>query len=76
MRCTTEVAESSVAAVVDHRNGRGGKWEYRIRWEGYGTEEDTWESGAALACVQESVDEYRESVDLATVIVRRSQRRH
>ena len=75
MRRTTEGAEYSVEAVVDHRKGRGGKWEYRIRWEGYGPEDDTWESGAALAGAQETVDEYRESVGLPAVHVRRSHRR-
>ena len=35
--------------MVDKRKGRAGTWEYRVRWKGYGPEDDTWEPPSHLS---------------------------
>jgi hypothetical protein len=37
----------SVESIVGHRR-RGGRLEYRVRWEGYGADKDTWEPARNL----------------------------
>ena len=38
-----EPDEWLVEKVVKHRVTRSGKFEFLVRWQGYGPEEDTWE---------------------------------
>jgi hypothetical protein len=39
-----EEQEYKIDKIVDRKLSRGGVPTYRVRWEGYGAEEDTWES--------------------------------
>ena len=44
-----EDIEYDVERIIDSRKRRG-KVEYRIRWEGYEEQDDTWETFEQLAC--------------------------
>lgn len=44
--------------IVDKRKNRKGKWEYLIRWKGYGSTEDTWEPEHHLLHCEEFIDEF------------------
>jgi len=37
---------------------KDGKFHYKVRWEGYGSEEDSWEPSDNLLTCQELVDRY------------------
>ena len=37
------IDEWNVEAILEHRRGRNGKWEFLTLWEGWGPEEATWE---------------------------------
>jgi len=41
---------SVVEAIIGRRQRKGKGVEYRIRWEGYGSDEDSWEPEGNLAC--------------------------
>ncbi|XP_063293327.1 chromodomain Y-like protein 2 [Pelobates fuscus] len=47
-----------VERIVDKRKNRKGKWEYLIRWKGYGSNEDTWEPENHLLHCEEFIDEF------------------
>ncbi|KAM4614588.1 chromodomain Y-like protein 2 [Discoglossus pictus] len=47
-----------VERIVDKRKNRKGKWEYLIRWKGYGSSEDTWEPEHHLLHCEEFIDEF------------------
>ncbi|XP_056382115.1 chromodomain Y-like protein 2 isoform X1 [Hyla sarda] len=47
-----------VERIVDKRKSRKGKWEYLIRWKGYGSSEDTWEPEHHLLHCEEFIDEF------------------
>ncbi|XP_063801441.1 chromodomain Y-like protein 2 [Pseudophryne corroboree] len=47
-----------VERIVDKRKSRKGKWEYLIRWKGYGSSEDTWEPEHHLQHCEEFIDEF------------------
>jgi hypothetical protein len=32
-----------VKAILHHRKNKKGGYEYKVRWKGYGAEDDTWE---------------------------------
>ncbi|MBZ3872903.1 Chromodomain Y-like protein 2 [Sciurus carolinensis] len=52
------VAETKVERIVDKRKNKKGKWEYLIRWKGYGSAEDTWEPEHHLLHCEEFIDEF------------------
>lgn len=54
---------------MDKRRNKKGKWEYLIRWKGYGSKEDTWEPENHLMHCEEFIDQFN-SLRL------HSQRRH
>ncbi|XP_068116073.1 chromodomain Y-like protein 2 isoform X2 [Hyperolius riggenbachi] len=47
-----------VERIVDKRKNKKGKWEYLIRWKGYGSSEDTWEPEYHLLHCEEFIDEF------------------
>lgn len=47
-----------VEKIVDKRKNKRGKWEYLIRWKGYGSAEDTWEPEHHLLHCEEFIDEF------------------
>ncbi|XP_075694770.1 chromodomain Y-like protein 2 [Rhinoderma darwinii] len=47
-----------VERIVDKRKNKKGKWEYLIRWKGYGSSEDTWEPEHHLLHCEEFIDEF------------------
>ncbi|KAM6300499.1 chromodomain Y-like protein 2 [Aegotheles albertisi] len=49
---------AAVERIVDKRKNKKGKWEYLIRWKGYGSNEDTWEPEHHLLHCEEFIDEF------------------
>ncbi|XP_057693560.1 chromodomain Y-like protein 2 isoform X1 [Corythoichthys intestinalis] len=47
-----------VEHIVDKRRNKKGKWEYLIRWKGYGSKEDTWEPEHHLLHCEEFIDSF------------------
>uniref|UniRef100_A0A3B4GTG0 Chromodomain Y like 2 n=1 Tax=Pundamilia nyererei TaxID=303518 RepID=A0A3B4GTG0_9CICH len=47
-----------VEQIVDKRRNKKGKWEYLIRWKGYGSKEDTWEPEHHLLHCEEFIDQF------------------
>ncbi|XP_064168923.1 chromodomain Y-like protein 2 isoform X1 [Anguilla rostrata] len=47
-----------VEKIVDRRKTKKGKWEYLIRWKGYGRSEDTWEPEHHLLHCEEFIDRF------------------
>ena len=41
--------------VGARRDPKGGRWQYRVRWKGWGEEDDTWEPKAHLVLVDEEM---------------------
>lgn len=54
-----------VERIVDKRKNKKGKWEYLIRWKGYGSKEDTWEPEHHLLHCEEFIDQFN-SLNLHT----------
>ncbi|XP_005805034.1 chromodomain Y-like protein 2 isoform X1 [Xiphophorus maculatus] len=50
-----------VERIVDKRRNKKGKWEYLIRWKGYGRKEDTWEPEHHLMHCEEFIDQFNSS---------------
>lgn len=44
---------------MDKRKTKKGKWEYLIRWKGYGSNEDTWEPEHHLLHCEEFIDQFQ-----------------
>uniref|UniRef100_A0A674NMI3 Chromodomain Y like 2 n=1 Tax=Takifugu rubripes TaxID=31033 RepID=A0A674NMI3_TAKRU len=49
---------STVERIVDKRRNKKGKWEYLIRWKGYGSKEDTWEPEHHLLHCEEFIEQF------------------
>ncbi|XP_041839642.1 chromodomain Y-like protein 2 [Melanotaenia boesemani] len=47
-----------VERIVDKRRNKKGKWEYLIRWKGYGSKEDTWEPEHHLLHCEDFIDQF------------------
>ncbi|CAL8361020.1 unnamed protein product [Gadus morhua 'NCC'] len=47
-----------VERIVDKRRNKKGKWEYLIRWKGYGRRQDTWEPENHLLHCEEFIDQF------------------
>lgn len=39
-----------VEEIIDHKGGKNSR-QYRVRWKGYGIDDDTWETESKLECV-------------------------
>lgn len=61
---TSDDEEYEVEAIVAKRT-RSGKVEYRVRWRGYGKEDDTWEELGNLSHAKELINEFRRQERLA-----------
>ncbi|KAI1889478.1 hypothetical protein AGOR_G00163290 [Albula goreensis] len=49
---------NKVDRIVDKRKNKKGKWEYLIRWKGYGSNEDTWEPEHHLQHCEEFIHQF------------------
>ena len=58
LRRTTAGAEWAVERLVAHRTTPEGVDEYRIQWEGYPPEQDTWEPLSSLGGAKEALADY------------------
>lgn len=47
-----------VERIVDKRRNKKGKWEYLIRWKGFGSKDDTWEPEHHLLHCEEFIDQF------------------
>ena len=56
--------EYTVEKIIDRRK-RYNRWEYRVRWQGYGPEEDTWEIMRNLTNARDAVKEFEDSLNSA-----------
>ena len=56
--------EYTVEKIVDRRK-RYNRWEYRVRWQGYGPEEDTWEIMRNVTNARDAVKEFQDSLNSA-----------
>ncbi|XP_041454023.1 chromodomain Y-like protein 2 [Lytechinus variegatus] len=48
-----------VQVILDSRRTKGGEFEYKIRWKGYGPSEDTWEPEENLIHCEELLRDYK-----------------
>lgn len=55
---STPMAPPQVDRIVDKRKNKKGKWEYLIRWKGYGSNEDTWEPEHHLQHCEEFIHQF------------------
>lgn len=39
-----------IEAITDHKGGKNNR-QYRVRWQGYGSDDDTWEKESSVECV-------------------------
>ena len=53
-----------VEDIVDHKFVYNGSIQYRVKWVGYKSSEDTWEPPLNLENVSELVDNYNERMGL------------
>ena len=51
--------EYEVEAILAHKNDRGIK--YKVRWKGYSSKEDSWETASHLKNAQQILDQYRKT---------------
>ena len=56
----------NIEKILDRRKVNGGKYEYKIKWEGYPMSESTWEPMKNLMTAKELVDEYDRSHPIGT----------
>jgi hypothetical protein len=54
--------EYIVEGIMDSRETKKGKWEYLVKWKGYGPEESTWEPWENLKNAQKFLSEYEKSL--------------
>ncbi|CEL53165.1 Retrotransposable element Tf2 155 kDa protein type 1 OS=Schizosaccharomyces pombe (strain 972 / ATCC 24843) GN=Tf2-1 PE=4 SV=1 [Rhizoctonia solani AG-1 IB] len=54
--------EYIVEGIMDSRETKKGKWEYLVKWKGYGPEESTWEPRENLKNAQKFLSEYEKSL--------------
>ncbi|TWW68147.1 Chromodomain Y-like protein 2 [Takifugu flavidus] len=52
------ISRHAVERIVDKRRNKKGKWEYLIRWKGYGSKEDTWEPEHHLLHCEEFIEQF------------------
>ena len=48
----------NIEKILDRRRGNGGKFEYKIKWEGYPLNQSTWEPMKNLENVKHLIEEY------------------
>jgi len=69
--------EFEIEAIISHRR-KGNQWQYLIKWKGYPTSDNSWETEDNLEHSQETLSEYKKRHNLAnlpTQSTRRSTRR-
>ncbi|CCO31913.1 Retrotransposable element Tf2 155 kDa protein type 2 [Rhizoctonia solani AG-1 IB] len=54
--------EYIVKGIMDSRETKKGKWEYLVKWKGYGPEESTWEPRENLKNAQKPLTDYEKSL--------------
>lgn len=54
--------EYEVEKIVDRRK-RHNRWEYRVRWKGYGPEDDTYQTAKDLHRARHILKKYEDSLD-------------
>ncbi|CCO34493.1 Retrotransposable element Tf2 155 kDa protein type 3 [Rhizoctonia solani AG-1 IB] len=54
--------EYIVEGIMDSRETKKGKWEYLVKWKGYGPEESTWEPRENLKNARKFLSEYEKSL--------------
>jgi hypothetical protein len=54
--------EYIVKGIMDSRETKKGKWEYLVKWKGYGPEESTWEPRENFKNARKFLLEYKKSL--------------
>jgi hypothetical protein len=67
--------EYEVEDIIDHRDRRGCKTEYLVRWVGYGPGHDSWEPVDHLVHAQEKLQNYLDSYGSGRVTTQRQRKR-
>ena len=65
--------EFEVENILTHRR-KGNKWEFLIRWKGYGPNDNTWEPEENLQNSLEILDEYKKTHELTVLRSRKARR--
>ena len=55
-------SEYEIEKIVDHRKKRN-RMEYRVRWKGFDSTEDTWETTNTLSKERDSINDYLDSLN-------------
>jgi hypothetical protein len=69
------VEEYEVEEIIAHRDRRGNKTEFLVRWVGYGPGHDSWEPREHLVNAQDKLQAYLDSYGSGPVTARRKRKR-